>query len=148
MPVDFSLSIIYHMRRTLICGHLIVQGLRHYTRIRMTLCHELAHMVWGEHDNNFKALNSQLLKEVEALDWTRGAYAQDMSTPGGEHTAVDAWVDPDDVMAVTAQSSGKTLRALSGAGHLATPPSDPRAAARWVRLLGFLKFAFSWFYVW
>jgi hypothetical protein len=26
-------------------------------------------MVWSEHDNNFKALNSQLLKECDAADW-------------------------------------------------------------------------------
>ncbi len=26
-------------------------------------------MVWSEHDNNFKQLNSQLLREVEAADW-------------------------------------------------------------------------------
>eukprot|EP00884_Botryococcus_braunii_P021848 jgi/Botrbrau1/8347/Bobra.0046s0009.1 len=107
-----------------------LKGFRHYTRIRMTLCHELAHMVWGEHDNNFKALNSQLLKEVEALDWTRGAYAQDAGSPGSGSTGFETWVDPDDVMAVTAQTSGKTLRALSGPSHIAPPPADPRAAAR------------------
>ena len=42
-----------------------------YDRIRETLVHELAHMVFGEHDNNFKELNSQLLRECGALDWTR-----------------------------------------------------------------------------
>ena len=45
------------------------QGFRRYLRIRETLCHELAHMVWGEHDNNFKELNSQLLRECDAADW-------------------------------------------------------------------------------
>lgn len=90
-------------------------------------------MVWGEHDNNFKALNSQLLKEVEALDWTHGAYAQDVGTPGNRGGELDTWVDPDDVMAVTAQASGQTLRALSGPGQIAPPPADPRAAARRVR---------------
>ncbi len=42
-----------------------------YDRIRETLVHELAHMVFGEHDNNFKELNSQLLRECSSLDWTR-----------------------------------------------------------------------------
>jgi hypothetical protein len=28
--------------------------------IRETLIHELAHMVWGDHDDNFKELNSQV----------------------------------------------------------------------------------------
>ncbi|KAK9799763.1 hypothetical protein WJX73_001696 [Symbiochloris irregularis] len=42
-----------------------LKGFRRYDRIRETLCHELAHMVWGEHDNRFKALNSQLLKDAQ-----------------------------------------------------------------------------------
>lgn len=46
------------------------QGFRRYLSIRETLCHELAHMVWGDHDARFKALNSQLLKECAELDWT------------------------------------------------------------------------------
>ncbi|KAL5513384.1 hypothetical protein ACEPAH_3783 [Sanghuangporus vaninii] len=39
-------------------------GFRLYSDIRRVLCHELAHNVWGDHDNNFKALNSQLNKDV------------------------------------------------------------------------------------
>jgi hypothetical protein len=39
-----------------------LKGFRRYDRIRETLVHELAHMVWGEHDDNFKALNSQVLE--------------------------------------------------------------------------------------
>lgn len=31
-------------------------GFRWYKDIRMVLCHELAHNVWGEHDNNVRAL--------------------------------------------------------------------------------------------
>ena len=38
-----------------------------YQSIRQTLVHELTHNVWGEHDANFKALNSQLLREVLTL---------------------------------------------------------------------------------
>ena len=53
--------------KTRIAWH--VQGFRRYLRIRETLCHELAHMVWSEHDNRFKQLNSELLREVEAADW-------------------------------------------------------------------------------
>ena len=48
-----------------------LQGFRKYLSIREVLCHELTHMVWGDHDNNFKKLNSQLLKEVVELDWTK-----------------------------------------------------------------------------
>ena len=35
-------------------------GFRRYDRIRETLLHELAHMVWGEHDTNFKQLKSRV----------------------------------------------------------------------------------------
>lgn len=44
-------------------------GFRRYRSIRDTLCHELAHMVWSEHDANFKGLNSQLLRECADLCW-------------------------------------------------------------------------------
>ena len=40
-----------------------MQGFRKYARIRETLVHELTHNVWGDHDNNFKTLNSQLLRQ-------------------------------------------------------------------------------------
>ncbi|KAJ2929671.1 hypothetical protein H1R20_g7430, partial [Candolleomyces eurysporus] len=39
-------------------------GFRNYKEIRRVLCHELTHNVWGDHDNNFKELNSQLNREV------------------------------------------------------------------------------------
>ncbi|KAL0047896.1 hypothetical protein WJX82_002765 [Trebouxia sp. C0006] len=61
-----------------------LKGFRRYDRIRETLCHELAHMVWGSHD------------------------------PAFENPAEAVWVDEDDIMAVTAQSSGQTLRSLGG----------------------------------
>lgn len=84
-------------------------------------------MVWSDHDNNFKELNSQLLREVQALDWTRGAYAADAGAPQ-PHTS-PAWVDPNDTMAVTARVSGKTLRELAGQDALAPVLSDARTAA-------------------
>ncbi|KAF6761814.1 WLM domain-containing protein [Ephemerocybe angulata] len=39
-------------------------GFRSYKEIRRVLCHELTHNVWGDHDNNFKELNSKLNREV------------------------------------------------------------------------------------
>ncbi|KAH8833168.1 WLM-domain-containing protein [Flagelloscypha sp. PMI_526] len=39
-------------------------GFRNYREIRKVLCHELTHNVWGDHDQNFKALNSRLNREV------------------------------------------------------------------------------------
>ncbi|KAJ3354522.1 hypothetical protein GGF32_002468 [Allomyces javanicus] len=46
------------------------EGFRHYDSVRKVLLHELAHMVWSEHDENFHALNRQLNKDVVELDWT------------------------------------------------------------------------------
>ena len=38
-------------------------------------------MVWSEHDNRFKQLNSQLMRECEAADWVSrpGALAPDVT---------------------------------------------------------------------
>ncbi|CAL5870694.1 uncharacterized protein PFLUO_LOCUS4934 [Penicillium psychrofluorescens] len=40
-------------------------GYRDYRTIRKTLCHELAHCVFGEHDRNFWDLTTQIEREVE-----------------------------------------------------------------------------------
>jgi hypothetical protein len=48
-----------------------LKGFRKYDSIKKTLLHELAHMVFSEHDANFKALDSQLNQEAASLDWTR-----------------------------------------------------------------------------
>ena len=54
-------------------------GYRDYKVIRKTLCHELTHNVWGEHDRNFWNLCKEIEKEVEQNDWRRGG-----SSVGGE----------------------------------------------------------------
>ncbi|KAJ9618448.1 hypothetical protein H2203_009045 [Taxawa tesnikishii (nom. ined.)] len=51
------------------------QGYRDYRVIRKTLCHELAHNVWGEHDRNFWNLCREIEGEVEKGDWTRGGHS-------------------------------------------------------------------------
>ena len=90
-------------------------------------------MVWSEHDNRFKTLNSQLLKECAALDWTghAGHAVSGMTDRAFQNPAEPMWVDEDDVMAVTAQSSGRTLRQLAGPTEheFARVGSDPRRAA-------------------
>ncbi|KAL9319541.1 hypothetical protein ACSQ67_011380 [Phaseolus vulgaris] len=50
-----------------------LKGFRKYERIKKTLLHELAHMVYSEHDANFYALDKQLNQEASSLDWTRSA---------------------------------------------------------------------------
>lgn len=48
-----------------------LKGFRKYESIKKTLLHELAHMVYSEHDSNFYALDKQLNREAFALDWTK-----------------------------------------------------------------------------
>ncbi|XP_010928154.1 uncharacterized protein [Elaeis guineensis] len=48
-----------------------LKGFRKYESIKQTLLHELAHMVYSEHDANFFALNKQLNEEATSLDWTK-----------------------------------------------------------------------------
>ena len=47
-------------------------GYRDYATIRRTLCHELTHNVWGEHDRNFWDLCKVIEQEVGIGDWRRG----------------------------------------------------------------------------
>lgn len=63
-------------------------GYRDYKTIRKTLCHELSHNVWGDHDRNFWTLTKEIEKEVDKNDWSRGG-----STVGG-HGA--EFYNPDD----------------------------------------------------
>ncbi|KAL0405265.1 UNVERIFIED_CONTAM: hypothetical protein Slati_3840400 [Sesamum latifolium] len=48
-----------------------LKGFRKYESIKKTLLHELAHMVFGEHDSNFYALDKQLNEEAATLDWSK-----------------------------------------------------------------------------
>ncbi|KAI4242709.1 MAG: hypothetical protein L6R40_003930 [Gallowayella cf. fulva] len=50
-------------------------GYRDYKIIRNTLCHELAHNIFGEHDRNFWDLTKAIEKEVEENDWRSGGHA-------------------------------------------------------------------------
>lgn len=50
-------------------------GYRDYKTIRKTLCHELAHNVFGEHDRQFWDLCGQIEREVERGDWKSGGRA-------------------------------------------------------------------------
>ncbi|GIL91008.1 hypothetical protein Vretifemale_18701 [Volvox reticuliferus] len=127
-----------------------LKGFRKYERIRETLIHELAHMEFGEHDNNFKQLNSLLARECATINarfvgghslladnhdhfLASAAYAGGATSR--RHSELD---DPSllldgvgAVMAATARSSGKTLRQLakiSGHGAAAAAKDTPTAA--------------------
>ena len=73
-------------------------GYRDYKTIRKTLCHELAHNVFGEHDRKFWDLTNEIEKEVERGDWRSGGHAltsQEFYNPGdggmGEHVDGGGW---------------------------------------------------------
>jgi hypothetical protein len=66
-------------------------GYRDYKTIRKTLCHELAHNVWGPHDRNFWELCKEIEREVEGADWRSGGrslgdeeyYGEEVDDHGG-----------------------------------------------------------------
>lgn len=98
-----------------------LKGLRKYKSIRDTLVHELTHMVWSDHDINFKMLNSELSKECERLN------AQSMSGSflGGDFLGKQSmddmdWEEEDDAKVKDGQKLG---------GNTSTPAA-PRLAAR------------------
>jgi hypothetical protein len=49
-------------------------GYRDYNTIRKTLCHELAHNVFSEHDRDFWDLTAQIEEEVQKGDWKHGGH--------------------------------------------------------------------------
>ncbi|KAI4689266.1 uncharacterized protein J4E88_002616 [Alternaria novae-zelandiae] len=62
-------------------------GYRDYKTIRNTLCHELAHNVWGPHDRNFWNLCKQIEREVARDDWKSGGRSvgnDEFYNPGDE----------------------------------------------------------------
>ncbi|RDX51227.1 WLM-domain-containing protein [Lentinus brumalis] len=59
-------------------------GFRTYKEVRRVLCHELTHNVWGDHDNNFKELNSTLNKEVAEFERAQAAGTHFLNDPGFE----------------------------------------------------------------
>lgn len=69
-------------------------GYRDYKVIRKTLCHELAHNVFGEHDRNFWELTGQIEKEVELGDWKHGGHR--LSEAEFYNPNDDGYVDGED----------------------------------------------------
>ncbi len=83
-------------------------GYRNYKVIRKTLCHELAHNVFGEHDRNFWDLTGQIEKEAEKGDWKHGGHklsedqfynpGNDGYVDGGEHFDTGGWTGGEFVL--------------------------------------------------
>lgn len=100
-------------------------GYRDYKVIRKTLCHELAHNVFGEHDRNFWDLTGQIEKEVEKGDWQHGGHklsedefynpGDDGYTDGGQHLDAGGWTGGEFVLGsdqISHGSEGLTRREI------------------------------------
>ncbi|OVA20037.1 PUG domain [Macleaya cordata] len=81
-----------------------LKGFRKYESIKKTLLHELAHMVYSEHDANFYALDKQLNNEAASLDWTRSR----SHTLSG-HGRLDHYEEIEEYYAGTGSSSSQKL---------------------------------------
>lgn len=81
-------------------------GYRDYKVIRKTLCHELSHNVWGEHDRNFWNLTKEIEQEVDRNDTLHGGHRlsnQEFYNPGdsyddAEHADDGGWKGGDFVL--------------------------------------------------
>ncbi|KAI9780286.1 MAG: hypothetical protein M1816_003128 [Peltula sp. TS41687] len=89
-------------------------GYRDYKTIRKTLCHELAHNVFGEHDANFWRLCREIEREVEKADWKsngRALTSEEFYTPPEEeeeqHMDHGGWTGGDYVLGVGEGSGGQ-----------------------------------------
>ncbi|KAL7752515.1 hypothetical protein RI367_002049 [Sorochytrium milnesiophthora] len=71
-----------------------LDGFRPYDSIRKVLLHELSHMRWSEHDENFHALNRQLNKDVVSMDW---------AAQGGRALSAQVYYNPQEEEEVEAQ---------------------------------------------
>ncbi|MCJ1470425.1 hypothetical protein MMC07_009070 [Pseudocyphellaria aurata] len=86
-------------------------GYRDYKIIRKTLCHELAHNVFGEHDRNFWDLTGQIEREVERGDWKNGGHAlteEVFYDPGEEEVDGGGWTGGEFILGGEGRS-GKGL---------------------------------------
>lgn len=68
-------------------------GYRDYNVIRKTLCHELAHNVWGEHDQHFWKLCREIEAEVQRNDTSRGRSVGHQEFYNPEDDGVDEEAD-------------------------------------------------------
>ncbi|TKA25537.1 hypothetical protein B0A50_05398 [Salinomyces thailandicus] len=87
-------------------------GYRDYKVIRKTLCHELTHNVWGDHDRNFWNLCKEIEKEVDQNDWRRGGHSvggEEFFNPNDDGEDEDAdeggWTGGEYVLGVAKEDS-------------------------------------------
>ncbi|KAI5284889.1 hypothetical protein KEM54_000985 [Ascosphaera aggregata] len=71
-------------------------GYRSYRVVRDTLCHELAHCVYSEHDRNFWDLTKQIEREVRQNDyWSHGQALTEMEFYNPEKDLEDERTESD-----------------------------------------------------
>ncbi|KAF8323530.1 WLM domain-containing protein [Cantharellus anzutake] len=96
-------------------------GFRLYSEIRRVLLHELTHNVWGDHDDNFKTLNSLLNREMVEFE---------TAAREGTHTLGPGPVyEPESVVPNRGGLVGGTnvLGGNEGSGHLTIEERRRRA---------------------
>jgi hypothetical protein len=107
-------------------------GYRDYKTIRNTLCHELAHNVWGPHDRNFWDLCKQIEREVDRDDWKSGGRSVgnvDYYEPGGEEVHDHGgWTGGDFVLGGSAETVVARDDGSVSAGNLSRREVLARAA--------------------
>lgn len=84
-------------------------GYRDYKIIRKTLCHELAHNVFGEHDRQFWDLCGQIEREVERGDWKSGGRAltnEVFFDPENDHVDSGGWTGGEFVLGAGGRDGG------------------------------------------
>ena len=96
-------------------------GYRDYKIIRDTLCHELAHNVFGDHDRNFWELCKSIEKEVREADWKHGGqaissevfYDPEEKEGSGGHVDGGGWSGGQFVLGGTGGKQGATSQRLN-----------------------------------
>lgn len=95
-------------------------GYRDYKTIRNTLCHELAHNVWGPHDRNFWDLCKKIEREVARDDWRSGGNSvssQEYYEPSQEDMDVcdhGGWTGGEFVLGSASAGQGEVLVSSAG----------------------------------
>lgn len=113
-------------------------GYRDYKVIRKTLCHELSHNVWSEHDRNFWDLTKQIEQEVERADWKHGGhqltkgefYNPEDAGEDGEHVDVGGWTGGEFVLGSEGASGTEGLSRRDILARAAISRLQKQATAR------------------
>ncbi|KDQ20098.1 hypothetical protein BOTBODRAFT_27516 [Botryobasidium botryosum FD-172 SS1] len=86
-------------------------GFRLYSDVRKVLVHELTHCVWGDHDDNFKKLNSQHNREVLEFERAQKAGTHSLSGITGDV------YEPEASSGIDSGAIGAHSQVLGGGGR-------------------------------